>query len=177
MVYQFIRPSMIIFCSMITLVSSAADLTQPATLTSAEWDKVQQHVRQLGRISIFPALLPVIMKNQDALELTPDQKRTFRSWRKQNYQQMVDLMNEIIERRIAFSTSTLDQVVGNTQLIHKQKMIFQLQEKLLALRLSCRKLIMTTFTSNQWNNFAFVLEDYPEFAGLMPSPMHLETRR
>jgi len=80
---------------------------------------------------------------------------------------MVDLMNEIIERRIAFSTSTLDQVMRNTELIHKQKMIFQLQEKLLVLRLSCRKLIMTTFTSHQRNNLAIVLEDYPEFAGLM----------
>ena len=171
------RPSMMIFCSMITFVSSAADLTRPAPLTSTEWDKVQQYVGSLGRISIFPALLPVIMKNQDALVLTPDQKSAFRSWRKQNYQRMVDLMNEIIERRIAFSTSTLDPVVGNAQLIHEQKMIFQLQEKLLVLRLSCRELIMTTFTSNQWNNFAFVLEDYPEFAGLMPSPIHLETRQ
>ena len=119
----------------------------------------------------------MILKNQDALELTPDQKRNFRSWRKQNYQQMADLMNEIIERRIAFSTSSLDQVVGNTELIRKQKIIFQLQEDLLILRLSCRKLIRTTFTSDQWNNFAFVLEDYPEFAGLMPSSMHLETRQ
>ena len=177
MVYRFIRPSMIIFCSMITLVSSAADLTQPAPLTNTEWDKVQQYVGSLGKISFFPALLPVIMKNQDALELTTDQKRTFRSWRKQNYQRMVDLMNEIIGQRIAFSASTLDQVVGNAELVHQQKMIFRLQEKLLVLRLSCRKLIMTTFTSNQWNNFAFVLEDYPELAGSMPSPMHLETRR
>jgi len=45
--------------------------------------------------------------------------------------------------------------------------ILQLQQDLLGLRLSCRKLIMTTFSPDQWDNFAFVLEDYPEFAGLM----------
>ena len=170
------KQSLIAILMVVNLVASGAGLTQPAPLSDVEWDKVPEHVHSLGKIWFFPALHPVIMKNQNALELTPDQKRTFRSWRKQNYQRMVDLMNEIIERRIAFSTSSLDQVVGNTELIHIQKIIFQLQEELLVLRLSCRKLILTTFTSNQWNNFAFFLEDYPEFAGFMPSPMHLEKR-
>ncbi|MGB5637538.1 MAG: hypothetical protein WBM63_00335 [Sedimenticolaceae bacterium] len=154
--------------SVIVFAASAADLKQPAPLTKAEWDNVQAYVGSLGKISFFPGLLPVIMKNQDALELTTDQKSTFRSWRKQNYQHMVDLMNEIIERRIAFSRSALDQAVPDTELINKQKAIFQLQEELLVLRLSCRDLIMATFTPNQWSNFAFILEDYPEFAGVMP---------
>ena len=153
---------------MIVVAASAADLTQSAPLSSSEWDKVREHVGSLGKISFFPGLLPVIMKNRDALELTTDQKGAFRSWRKQNYQRMVDLMNEIIERRIAFLGSVLDQAVPDAELIRKQKTIFQLQEELLVLRLSCRDLIMTTFTSNQWSNFAFILEDYPEFAGVMP---------
>ena len=57
--------------------------------------------------------------------------------------------------------------VGNAELIHEQKVILQLQEELLSLKLSCRELIMTTFSPQQWSNLAFVLEDYPEFAGLM----------
>ena len=105
MVYRFIRPSMIIFCSMITLVSSAADLTQPAPLTNTEWDKVQQYVGSLGKISFFPALLPVIMKNQDSLELTTDQKRTFRSWRKQNHQGMVDIGSQHLVHASGFKSA------------------------------------------------------------------------
>jgi hypothetical protein len=80
---------------------------------------------------------------------------------------MVDLMNEIIERRIAFSTSALDPAVGDAKLIHEQTMMLRLQGELLGLRLSCRKLIMTTFSPDQWHSLAFVLEDYPEFAGLI----------
>ena len=76
-------------------------------------------------------------------------------------------MNEIIERRIAFSRSALDPAIGDAELIHEQKMILRLQEELLSLRLSCRKLIMTTFSQSQWDNFAFILEDYPKFAGLL----------
>jgi len=159
------------FCTVAALLwgvaASAADLTQPSPLTDIEWDKVREHVGLLDTVSFFPSLLPVIMKNRDALELTDEQKGVFRGWRKQNYQRMVGLMNEIIELRIAFSKRALDSAVENAELIHEQKMILQLQEELLSLKLSCRELIMTTFSPRQWNNLAFVLEDYPEFAGLM----------
>jgi hypothetical protein len=77
-------------------------------------------------------------------------------------------MNEIIRGRIAFSKSALNPAIRNDALIYKQKKIFQLQEDLLGLRLSCRTLPTTTLSSSQWNNFAFVLKDYPEFAGSMP---------
>lgn len=163
----FLDSSLIIVFTAVTFVASAADLTKPGPLTDAEWDKVQEHVGLLNKISFFPALLPVIMKHRDALDLTDRQRRVFRGWRKENYQRMVDSMNEIIERRIAFSKSALDPAIGDVELIHEQKMILQLQEELLGLRLSCRKLILTTFSPGQWDNFAFVLEDYPQFAGLM----------
>jgi hypothetical protein len=163
----FQNSSLIIISMVVTFGASTADLTQPSPLTDAEWSKVQEHVGLLDKISFFPALLPVIMKNREALELTDHQKRAFRGWRKQNYQRMVDSMNEIIERRIAFSKSALDPAVADAELIQEQKMILQLQEELLGLRLSCRKLILTTFSPGQWENFAFVLEDYPQFAGLI----------
>jgi hypothetical protein len=35
------------------------------------------------------------------------------------------------------------------------------------LYLSCRELIVRTFTPTQWGNLAFVLEEEPAFAGLM----------
>ena len=160
--------SLIVVLIAVTFATSAADVSQRAPLTDAEWDRVREHVGLMAKFSFFPSLLPVIMKNRNALELTTDQKSAFRSWRRQNYQHMVDLMNEIIEKRIAFSKSALNPAVSSDALIYEQKMIFVLQEELLGLRLSCRKLVMTTFSSSQWNNFAFVLEDYPEFAGLMP---------
>jgi hypothetical protein len=159
---------LIIIVTVLTFAASAADLKQPSPLTDAEWDKVQEHVGLLDKISFFPALLPVIMKNREALELTDHQKRVFRGWRKQHYQQMVDFMNEIIERRIAFSERALDLTVADAALIREQQVILGLQEELLRLRLSCRKLILTTFSPSQWENFAFILEDYPAFAGLLP---------
>lgn len=160
--------SLIVVFVAVTFAASAADVSQRTPLTDAQWERVREHVGLMAKISFFPSLLPVIMKHQEALGLTDEQKAGFRGWRKKNYQRMVDLMNEIIEARIAFSKSALDPAVSNDALIYEQKMIFKRQEELLGLRLSCRKLVMTTFSSSQWNNFAFVLEDYPEFAGLMP---------
>jgi len=161
------KSSLIIVFTMMSFFVGAAELTQRAPLTDAEWDQVREHVGLIDKISFFPSLLPVIMKHRDALELTDEQKAAFRSWRKQHYLPMVTLMKDILERRIAFSKHALDPEARNADLIPQQKTILQLQEKLLHLKLSCRELIVTTFSRDQWNNLAFVLEDYPEYAGLM----------
>ena len=148
-------------------VPSAADVKQTAPLTDAEWEKLGEHVSLLDKISFVPSLLPVIMKHREALELSDEQVAAFRNWRKQHYQRMVDVMNEIIERRIVLSKGALNPAVVNEDLVREQRQILQVQQKLLEIRLSCRDLVMKTFSPDQWNNFAFVLEEYPHFAGLM----------
>lgn len=163
----FQRSSLIILLSLVTAAAPAASLTQPTPLTDADWDKVGERVGLLNRISFIPSLLPVIMKHRDTLELTEEQETALRRWRKDNYQRMVDVMNEIIERRIALAKSALDPAVGTTELAAAQVGVLRLQQELLTIRLSCRDLVMASFSPDQWDNFAFVLEDYPEFAGLM----------
>lgn len=163
-----LKKSVVIFAFWLTsFFASAADLKQAAPLTDAQWEKLGEHVSLLDKISFVPSLLPVIMKHRDALELSDEQTAAFRDWRKQHYQRMVDVMNEIIERRIVLSKGALDPAVVNKDLVREQRQILQLQQELLAIRLSCRELVMKTFSPDQWNNFAFVLEEYPNFAGLM----------
>ena len=165
---DYLKQSVVIFAFWLASFSAcAADLKQLAPLTDAEWEKLGEHVSLLDKISFVPSLLPVIMKHRDALELSDEQTAAFRDWRKQHYQRMVDVMNEIIERRIVLSKGALDPAVVNKDLVREQRQILQLQQELLAIRLSCRELVMKTFSPDQWNNFAFVLEEYPNFAGLM----------
>jgi len=161
------KSCLVIVFTMASFLASAADLSQPNPLSDSEWDKVREHVELLDKISFIPSLLPVIMKHQDTLNLSDDQRAAFRGWRKQNYKKMVDLMNEIIGQRIALSKAALDPSADSNQLISQQEAILQLQEELLRVRLSCRELVLTTFSSEQWSSLAFVLEEYPNFAGLM----------
>ena len=161
------KSCLVIVFMMASFLASATDLSQPNPLSDSEWDKVREHVELLDKISFVPSLLPVIMKHQDALNLSDDQRAAFRGWRKQNYKKMVDLMNEIIEQRIALSRAALDPSADSHQLISQQEAILQLQERLLRVRLSCRELMVTTFSPEQWGSLAFVLEEYPNFAGLM----------
>ena len=121
----------------------------------------------MSAIAFIPSLLPVIMQNQDALELTSEQVAAFRDWRKNNYQRMVEDMNTIIEKRIALSKKAMEPSVSGHEIKQLQKGIFDLQHELLNLRLGCRKLLMETFTDEQWTNFRFIIEDYPNFAGLI----------
>ena len=161
------KSCLVIVFTMASFLASAADLSQPNPLSDSEWDKVREHVELLDKISFVPSLLPVIMKHQDTLNLSDDQRAAFRGWRKQNYKKMVDLMNEIIGQRIALSKAALDPSADSNQLISQQEAILQLQEELLRVRLSCRELVLTTFSPEQWSSLAFVLEEYPNFAGLM----------
>ena len=136
-------------------------------LTDEEWDYVKEKVDLLDELNYMPTLLPVIMKNRDVLLLTKSQIASFRSWRKQHYGNMIRVMNEIIEKRIAFKVAVLNLKTTNEELVSMQNDILDTQRKLLEIKLSCRKTLFETFTAEQWDNFVFVLSDHPKLASFI----------
>ena len=116
---------------------------------------------------LMPTLLPVIMRNRDSLALTEEQLNAFRAWRKNNYTNMVNIMNEIIEKMVQFRVESLSPDVAKDHLLSFQSEIHDLQRQLLTLKLSCREIVISTFTDEQWENFAFVVADNPKLASLV----------
>ena len=136
-------------------------------LSSDDWKEVMDKVVLLESSGLMPTLLPVIMRNQDTLELTDQQINAFRAWRKKNYTHMVNVMNEIIDRSVQFRVAALSPDISGDQLIALQSEIQELQRQLLKIKLSCRELVTTSFTETQWDNFAFVVADNPKLASLI----------
>jgi len=136
-------------------------------LSDQDWKEVMEKVVLLEDSGLMPTLLPVIMQNQDTLQLTDEQLNSFRTWRKKNYTNMVNLMNEIIEKTVQFRVDSLSPDISSDQLLAFQAEIQELQRELLKIKLSCRELIMSTFTDEQWENFAFVISDNPRLASLV----------
>jgi hypothetical protein len=136
-------------------------------LTADDWKEVMNKVLLLEDSGLMPTLLPVIMRNRDTLALTKEQVSAFRAWRKENYTNMVNVMNEIIEKMVQFRIESLSPDFSNEHLLSFQSEIHDLQRQLLKLKLSCRELVMTSFTDEQWENFAFVVSDDPKLASLM----------
>ena len=136
-------------------------------LSADDWTEVMDKVVLLESSGLMPTLLPVIMRNQDTLELTNDQINAFRAWRKKNYTHMVNVMNEIIEKSVQFRVAALSPRITSAELYVLQSEIQDLQRQLLKIKLSCRELVTTSFTETQWENFAFVVADNPKLASLM----------
>ena len=146
-------------------------------LSAEDWKEVMDKVVLLEDSGLMPTLLPVIMKNQDTLQLTTEQLNTFRAWRKKNYTNMVNIMNKIIEKMVEFRVESLSPGITGEQLLASQSEIQKLQRQLLKIKLSCRELVMTTFTDEQWENFAFVIADNPRLASLMQQVDAISTRQ
>jgi hypothetical protein len=136
-------------------------------LSPEDWNEVKKKVELLEPAGLMPTLLPVIMSNRDALQLSDEQVNAFRAWRKQNYTNMVNIMNQIIEKMVDFRVKSLSPDTTGDQLLALQSNIQELQVKLLKIKLSCRELIMTTFNDEQWDNFAFIVAENPKLASLM----------
>ena len=136
-------------------------------LSADDWKEVMDKVVLLESSGLMPTLLPVIMRNQDTLELTDDQINEFRAWRKKSYTHMVNVMNEIIEKSVQFRVAALSPDISSDDLYVLQSEIHDLQRQLLKIKLSCRELVTTSFTETQWDNFAFVVADNPKLASLM----------
>lgn len=133
-------------------------------LSEQEWQELMEKVTLLDESAYMPSLLPIIMANRDALNLSEEQINKFIEWRKNNYVNMVNIMNEIIEKKVQFNIDALSTDVRAEDLLAFQAEIHRLQRKLLTIRLSCRDIIMSTFTPEQWENFAFVVADNPRIA-------------
>ena len=155
----------IVFIFFVTV--SQAALNSVHSLSDEDWKDVMDKVGLLEPSGLMPMLMPTIMLNRDTLQLTNEQVNSFRAWRKKNYTNMVNVMNEIIGKMVQFRIASLSPEITNERLIVLQSEIQELQRQALVIKLSCRKLIMTTFTDEQWENFAFVVSDNPKLASLM----------
>ena len=114
----------------------------------------------------IPSLLPTIMRNRDALQLTDEQLERLYHWRKKHYVEMVNTMNEVIEKKVQFSIESLSSTASEAHLLEFQQEIHRLQRELLKIRLSCRAILVETFTDEQWESFEFVVSDDPKLASL-----------
>ena len=149
---------------MCTSVLASHDSDHP--LSADEWKEVMGKVVLLEDSGLVPTLLPTIMRNRDTLELTDEQVNAFRAWRKKNYTNMVNVMNEIIEKMVQFRVESLSPDITGEHLVAYQSEIHDLQRQLLKIKLSCREIVMTTFTDDQWDNFNFIIADVPKLASL-----------
>ena len=145
-------------------------------LSDEDWKAVMSKVDLLEPSGLMPMLMPTIMLNRDTLQLTDEQVNAFRAWRQKNYTHMVNIMNEIIEKMVQFRIESLSPDVSNEHLLASQSEIQDLQRQLLNIKLSCRELIMKTFTDEQWENFAFVVADNPKLASLISQANTLNIR-
>lgn len=136
-------------------------------LSDEEWLTIKGNIELLDNLNYLPTLLPTIMRHRDALELTDEQVAAFRNWRKQNYGNMVTVMNTIIEKRVEFKKVAFIPGTTDEELRELQNEILALQKQLLDIKLTCRKLVMDTFTREQWDNFEFAIADHPKLASLI----------
>ena len=136
-------------------------------LSPEDWKEIMEKVVLLEDSGLLPTLLPVIMSNRDTLQLSDNQVTAFRTWRRENYTNVINIMNQILEIKVRFRVEALSPHTSESRLLALQSDIQELQRQLLKIKLSCRDLVMTTFTDEQWDNFAFVVSDYPQLASLL----------
>lgn len=135
-------------------------------LSDEDWKVVMEKITLLDDAVFIPSLLPTIMRNRDALQLTDEQLKRLYHWRKNHYMEMVNIMNLVIEKKVQFSIESLSSTTSKTHLLEFQQEIHQLQRELLRIRLSCRAILIETFTDEQWENFEFIVSDNPKLASL-----------
>ena len=144
-------------------------------LSTDDWKTIGDNVDLLEPSGLMPMLMPTIMLNRDALQLTDEQVNAFYAWRKKNYSNMVNVMNEIVDKMVQFRIASLSPDITNERMVALQSEIQDLQRQALVIKLSCRELIMTTFTDAQWEDFAFVVADDPRLASLVSQVHKLDT--
>ncbi|MCW8943021.1 MAG: hypothetical protein OQK93_07570 [Gammaproteobacteria bacterium] len=116
-------------------------------------------VEKLDKINFLPSLLPVIIENSDVIELTDEQLHTLLEWRKINREDVIATMNEVARKRVEIKEAALSPGISSARLIQMQNDVFRLQREILEYKLSCRDLVIDTFTQHTWEGFFLVLAE------------------
>jgi hypothetical protein len=144
-------------CSVLLLVIIFTSVAFSAGLPVTS--ELDQRLELLDEISYHPSLLPIIMQNSDYLELTPEQLKKLREWRKNHTPAMLEKMKEVAQGRIDYIELSLNPNTSQEELVREQHHLFKLQEKVLAYKLSCRKNILQTFNTSQWDALQLIMAD------------------
>ena len=143
-----------------------ASHTSAHPLNQEQWQEVMQNVTLLDEAVLIPSLLPIIMRNKHALQLSRMQLERLYEWRAEHYGNMVNLMNQVIEMKVQFGIEALSTDVKATHLMELQQQLQAKQRELLRIRLSCREIVIQTFSEEQWENLEFIAADDPRLASL-----------
>ena len=118
-----------------------------------------RRIKKLDKINYLPALLPAILDNRDVIELTDNQFDTLLTWRENNRLDVIEVMNEIVRKRVEIKKAALSPEVSALTLRKMQSDVFELQRAVMEYKLSCRELVINTFNRNNWDGFYFVLAE------------------
>ena len=124
----------IILAALFFLSPAQAKHNSDHPLSPEDWKEVMEKVVLLEDSGLLPTLLPVIMGNRDMLQLTDHQISAFRAWRKKNYTNVINIMSEILEKKVEFRVEALSPSVSGEHLIALQAEIQGLQQQLLKLK-------------------------------------------
>ena len=149
-----------IYMKLITILAGFFLISGSALADLSDSDRLlEKHAEKLDKINYLPALLPVILDNRDVIELTEIQVNTLLTWRENNREDVIAVMNEIVHKRVEIKKAALSPEVTASTLMKMQSDVFSLQRKVLESKLSCRDLVINTFDRNNWDGFYFVLAE------------------
>ena len=149
-----------IYMKLITILTGFFLISSSALADLSDSDRLlEQHAEKLDKINYLPALLPVILDNRDVIELTDSQVDTLLTWRENNREDVIAVMNEIVRKRVAIKKAALSPEVTALTLMKMQSDVFSLQRTVMEYKLSCRDLVINTFNRDNWDGFYFVLAE------------------
>jgi len=126
---------------------------------SEEQVELEQYVARLDKINFLPTLLPIIIENSDVIGLNEEQVNKLLEWRKNNREDIVATINEIVRKRYEIRQAALSPSVSSARIEQMQTEIFRMQRKVLDYKLSCRDAVIRTFNQQNWESLFFVLAD------------------
>jgi hypothetical protein len=149
-----------IYMKLITILTGFFLISGTALAGLSDSDRLlEQHAEKLDKINYLPALLPLILDNRDVIELTDSQFDTLLAWRNNNRVDVIEVMNEIMRKRVEIKQAALSPEVSALTLKKMQSYVFNLQRAVMEYKLSCRDLVINTFNRNNWDGFYFVLAE------------------
>ena len=132
-----------------------------------DWLVAKDKINLQDELTYLPTLLPIIMKHHNTLQLTNRQVSLLHAWRQKHYLNMMVIRNEIIREQLNFKKAERDITTSRNTFYDIQNTILSLQQDLLKIKQSYRKVMIHCLTPEQWDNLVLILDDNPSIASVI----------
>ncbi len=114
-------------------------------------------MRNMAHVNPVPNYMSIIVKNEDKLALTADQKTKVMAWNKKNGAKMATMVNSVVDGEKQITVASM-KGTSSTEIASMADQLMETRKKIIVGKTTCRDYMMDVLSPEQWKQLTDIIK-------------------